>query len=288
MSTGSVVDGAEKSTAHRPEYGNWVSARFVVGPALAAVVLAILALAADVLGISWLFGVLLAAAALVALVTAYFAYARHLLAARGGDVQARVQELVLERLPWNGRGRALDIGCGNGPLTIALAAKFPEAHVTGIDFWGESWEYSQDVCETNAASQGVGERVSFQRANAAGLPFADAGFVAVVSNLCFHEVRGVRDKREVVKEALRVLEPGGAFAFQDLFRLKSAYGEIDELLAALRVGGSPRSSTSTPAGPTSSPRRCACPSWWVAWGCCTARSNEARGQLEGRRTGGAA
>ena len=59
----------------------------------------------------------------------------------------------------------------------------------------------------------------------------------MVSNLCFHEVRGVRDKREVVKEALRVLEPGGAFAFQDLFRQKSGFGEIDDLLAAVRGWG---------------------------------------------------
>jgi SAM-dependent methyltransferase len=240
MKKGSAGGVVERSTANRSEhaeYGNWVSTRFVAGPALAAVVLAILALAADVLGVSWLFGVLLGAAVLAALVAAYFAYARHLLAAGAGDVQARVQELVLERLPWDGKGRALDIGCGNGPLTIALARRFSEAQVTGIDFWGESWEYSQDVCESNAASQGVGERVSFQRASAAALPFADGSFAAVVSNLCFHEVRGVRDKREVVREALRVLELGGAFAFQDLFRLKSSYGEIDDLLTAIRGWG---------------------------------------------------
>ncbi|MGD0998766.1 MAG: class I SAM-dependent methyltransferase, partial [Thermoleophilia bacterium] len=29
----------------------------------------------------------------------------------------------------------------------------------------------------------------------------------------------------------------GAFAFQDLFRLKGAYGEIDELVAAVRGWG---------------------------------------------------
>jgi len=59
----------------------------------------------------------------------------------------------------------------------------------------------------------------------------------VVSNLCFHEVRDASDKREVVREALRVLAPGGVFSFQDLFRLKSAYGGIDELVAAVRGWG---------------------------------------------------
>ena len=225
-----------------PEYGNWVSTRFVVVPAIAAAVLVVLAVGLHVVGphgvvLHWLDGVALAAAVLVALVAAYFAYARHLLAVGNGAVQARVQGLVLDHLPWDGQGEALDIGCGNGPLTVALAGRFPQAVVTGVDFWGESWEYSQSVCETNAACEGVAERVSFVKASAAALPFVDGGFAAVVSNLCFHEVRDARDKREVLREALRVLEPGGAFAFQDLFRSKGAYGEIDDLLAAVRSWG---------------------------------------------------
>jgi SAM-dependent methyltransferase len=225
-----------------PEYGNWVSTRFVVVPAIAAAVLVGLAVGLHVVGphgvvLHWLVGVALAVAALVALVAVYFAWARHLLAVGNGAVQAGVQHLVLDHLPWDGQGEALDIGCGNGPLTVALAHRFPQAVVTGVDFWGESWEYSQSVCETNAACEGVAERVSFVKASAAALPFVDGGFAAVVSNLCFHEVRAARDKREVLREALRVLEPGGAFAFQDLFRSKGAYGEIDDLLAAVRSWG---------------------------------------------------
>ncbi len=225
-----------------PEYGNWVSTRFVVLPAIAAGVLVVLAVGLRVVGprnavLHWLLGVALAAALLVALVAVYFAFARRLLAVGNGAVQARVQGLVLNHLRWDGQGQALDIGCGNGPLTVALARRFPQAVVAGVDFWGESWEYSQSVCETNAACEGVAERVSFVKASAAALPFVDDSFAAVVSNLCFHEVRDARDKREVLREALRVLRPGGAFAFQDLFRSKGAYGEIDDLLAAVRGWG---------------------------------------------------
>ena len=50
------------------------------------------------------------------------AYARHLFAAEGGDLQGRVLDLVLEQLNWNGEGQALDIGCGNGALVVKLAA----------------------------------------------------------------------------------------------------------------------------------------------------------------------
>jgi len=248
-------------------YGNWVSTRFITGPLLMAAVFVLIAVTGHVVGISWLVPLAAVAAALAALVAVYFTYARRLLAANGGGVQARVQQLVLDHLDWDGcragvlvapsgaaldtggdlavphsrtggqPAGALDIGCGNGPLTVALARRFPQARVTGIDYWGESWEYSQDICEANAAACGVSGCTSFLRASAAALPFADGSFAAVVSNLCFHEVRDAHDKREVVREALRVLEPGGAFAFQDLFRLKSAYGTVDELLAAVRGWG---------------------------------------------------
>src|SRR5262249_12320744 len=57
----------------------------------------------------------------------------------------------------------------------------------------------------------------FVRGSASRLPFADADFERVVSCLTFHEVRDVADKTVSVAEALRVLAPGGSFAFVDLF-----------------------------------------------------------------------
>jgi ubiquinone/menaquinone biosynthesis C-methylase UbiE len=176
-------------------------------------------------------------AALLLLVAAYFAWARRALSAAGDDVQGRIQELVLDKLVWDGSGSALDIGCGNGPLSVRLARAYPQATVVGIDYWGESWEYSQAVCEANMACEGVADRVTFRKASASALPFPDGHFDAAVSNLCFHEVRDTRDKCQVVREALRVLKPGGAFSFQDLFAMRTTYGEIDALLEAVHGWG---------------------------------------------------
>ena len=91
-------------------------------------------------------------------------------------------------MDWNGKGRALDIGCGNGALTIKLAQKYPAAQIIGIDYWGRSWEYSKHACERNAEIAGVSERVTFQKASAASLPFDDGYFDAAVSNFVFHMV----------------------------------------------------------------------------------------------------
>jgi ubiquinone/menaquinone biosynthesis C-methylase UbiE len=171
------------------------------------------------------------------LVSMYFVYARYQFSPRGGNVQNQIWELVLSNFAWNGEGQALDIGCGNAPLTIKLARKYPRARIIGIDYWGKKWEYSKSICEKNAGIEGVEKRVSFQKASAAQLPFKDEYFDAAVSNLVFHEVSESRDKREVIREALRVVKKGGKFAFQDLFLLKRIYGEPDQLLSTIQSWG---------------------------------------------------
>jgi len=211
-----------------PNYSNWVARRLITVPGAICLLF---------FGLSFVFLPLVVVAVFFLAIAAYFAYARYLFSRAGGDVQAKVQDLVLDNLDWSGKGSALDIGCGNAPLTIKLARKYPEAKVTGIDYWGDMWEYSKGICEGNAEIEGVAQRVSFQKASAAALPFEDGFFDAAVSNLVFHEVSAARDKKELIREALRVVKKGGRFVFQDLFFWKSVYGDPDELVAAIRSWG---------------------------------------------------
>lgn len=214
--------------ASKPDYGNWVPSKLVYVPAALAVLLG---------GLSVLSAWLVLPALLFFACASGFAYGRWKLSDRGGGIQSKIWALVLQHLHWQGEGEVLDIGCGNGPLTIAIAKAYPSAHVTGIDYWGGPWAYSKAVCENNAAIEGVATRVTFQRASAAELPFHDGTFDVVVSNLVFHEVRGVADKKLVIREALRVLKKGGIFVFQDLFLLKRIYGDIGDVLSAIRGWG---------------------------------------------------
>ena len=55
-------------------------------------------------------------------------------------------------------------------------------------------------------SHGVENRVHFQKGDAAALDFAADTLDGVISNLTFHEVKSVADKREVLREALRGLK----------------------------------------------------------------------------------
>jgi ubiquinone/menaquinone biosynthesis C-methylase UbiE len=210
------------------DYGNWVSLRIILVPLLAGIVF---------LALSILFWPALILAIILLMMSSYFVYARYSFSPRGGDVQRNIRELVLKHLDWPGEGRALDIGCGNGALTIMCAKAYKNATVTGIDYWGKNWEYSLEACERNSEIEGVSDRVCFLKASASSLPFEDKSFDAVVSNLTFHEVRDTKDKVELIREALRVLREGGSFSFQDLFLLERTYGDVDDLLAKIKTWG---------------------------------------------------
>jgi SAM-dependent methyltransferase len=212
-----------------PDYGNWVSKRIIYFPTV---------LGSAFLVSTLLFWPLAIPAALFLVIAAYFTYARYLFSPNGKNIQNQIWDSAITNIDWNGVGKALDIGCGNGALSIKLAKKFPSGQVTGIDFWGERWEYSKSACEANAKAEVIaGERCVFQKASASKLPFPDEFFDAAISNLCFHEVSDIKDKREVIREALRVIKKGGKFAFQDLFLPKQIYGDKEKLVSTIKSWG---------------------------------------------------
>jgi SAM-dependent methyltransferase len=211
----------------KANYGNWVTKKIIIVTGVVAVFF---------VGTSFISYYFLIGTIVFIIPCIYFLYAYYKFSPTGGDVQARIRDLVFEYISWNGNGTILDIGCGNGALAIESAKKYPKASVTGIDYWGEMWDYSREVCEKNAEIEGVADRVEFQKANAVLLPFEDGLFDLAISNFVFHEAGG-RDKKEVLKEALRVVKPGGHFVFQDLFLVSRFYGKPDELLETVRSWG---------------------------------------------------
>ncbi|HYA55929.1 MAG TPA: class I SAM-dependent methyltransferase [Nitrososphaerales archaeon] len=220
---------AENTNSARLDYGNWVPWKLLAALFAAALVLFVLSL--------FLLYLVIGAVVFVVILMV-FAYERYMFSPRGGNVQAKLRDLLVSHLDWDGNGHIIDIGCGSGPVTIRVAKKYPRAEVLGLDYWGKAWEYSKAKCEQNAKIENVQDRVSFQKGDAAKLPFEDGFFDAAVSNLAFHEVGSAKDKRDVLKEALRVVRKGGKFAFQDLFTMKRHYHtEINDLLDLIRSWG---------------------------------------------------
>ncbi|MBY0040392.1 class I SAM-dependent methyltransferase [Bacillus cereus] len=163
-------------------------------------------------------------------ITFILSYSTYQFAAFGGDYQTKIHDLIVKKVNSDGKGKILDIGTGSGSLIIKLAMAFPKSFLTGLDYWGKNWEYSQNQCQRNAEIEGVSDRVNFLKASAAELPLQDNEFDIVVSCLTFHEVKDTNNKVKVIKEALRVLKPGGEFIFLDLFMDEKIFGNTEEFL----------------------------------------------------------
>ena len=129
-------------------------------------------------------------------------------------------------------GRVLDIGCGPGHVPLMLVAMLPEAEILGVDLSTEMLR----IAEEHRAASAHAERVCFQLGDAKGLEFADGSFDTVCSNTILHHIP---DPVPFLREAARVLRPGGALLIRDLFRPAEA-AAADALVAAGAAGEEPR------------------------------------------------
>jgi ubiquinone/menaquinone biosynthesis C-methylase UbiE len=111
---------------------------------------------------------------------------------------------LVQRLDLPKNARVLELACGTGRLTRHLRLHLaPNGHVTATDLNGP-------MLTTAMSTVGVGPDIEWRQADATALPFNDASFDAVV---CQFGIMFFPDKPAAVREALRVLEPGGEFLF---------------------------------------------------------------------------
>ena len=97
----------------------------------------------------------------------------------------------------------LEVACGSGIVTRALLRALPHARIVATDLNDAMIEHAQAMVPTSS-------RLSWRQADASALPFADASFdiVAMQFGIMF-----VPDKALALREARRVLRPGGTFIF---------------------------------------------------------------------------
>lgn len=125
------------------------------------------------------------------------------------DNAFRQSQIDLVPLPEDRRVAAvLDLGSAVGSSAIALKQRFADARVVGVDLSAPLLRYAH----RRASSLGVELELYQRPADRVG--FEDGTFDLVNAYILFHEVP--RDvAAAVVREAWRVLRPGGVFAVQD-------------------------------------------------------------------------
>lgn len=122
---------------------------------------------------------------------------------RGADAQQRsLRARFLADIPFPSDARVLEVGCGTGVLTRALAQREGVASVIGTDL-------APSLVARASDAVGDLENVSFQVADARDLPFEKESFDVVVMDSVLVHVPG---PERAVAEVSRVVRPTGVCA----------------------------------------------------------------------------
>lgn len=128
-------------------------------------------------------------------------------------IHQKREEDFPDLLKIEGNEYVLDVGCGLGRMSIAVAKRLKDGKVVGIDIWDkkELWGNSPERAYANAEIEGVREKVEFKYGNVLEIPFPDNTFDLVTCSSVLNNLNGDNRKIKALSGIRRVLKPRGKF-----------------------------------------------------------------------------
>jgi SAM-dependent methyltransferase len=131
------------------------------------------------------------------------------LRARGGGVAKSIAKYLEAAFPAFRPRKILDLGCTTGGNLLPYLEVFPEAEGYGVDVGAPLLRYA------HARAQSLKMPVHYSQQDAQKLDFPDGTFDIICSSFFLHE-HSTQVTRRVLREAFRVLKPGGVMVHMEL------------------------------------------------------------------------
>jgi ubiquinone/menaquinone biosynthesis C-methylase UbiE len=134
-----------------------------------------------------------------------------------------------------GPARLIDIGTGTGQLALGALARWPSISIVGVDA-SAGMRAMADVNAERELDSGARDRFRSAVAFADDLPFEDGSFDLALSSFVFQLVP---NRARALREARRVLRPGGTLAYVSWLQDDRAFEPdmvFDDILDDLGIG----------------------------------------------------
>lgn len=115
----------------------------------------------------------------------------------------------------------LDLGCGNGNVSVQLLERYPEAHYTMVDISPEMLELCRSRMNTN--------KVSLVQSYFSELDFAPESFDLVVAGFSIHHIPEL-EKISLFDKMVLWMKDGALFSYSDLMIDKDGHNHPDLLV----------------------------------------------------------
>lgn len=160
----------------------------------------------------------------------------------GATEYARAAERMVERLgellALTGDARVIDAACGRGTQDLYLLERFAPAHIDALDITRRNIELANSQARPG---------VRFHHASATRLPFPDGSFSHA---LCVEAAHHFDTRETYLREANRVLRPGGRIALADIVLAREPRTRTERTLigAAMALWRIPRANRVSESG----------------------------------------